>query len=186
MTEYKHCLLIYMEYTTFFLQLFGIAIGGCMALVLSFYIVWPKIEVYLWKINTTFERRDVAKDKLQLKFAAYERLLLFVNRISPQQIMLRNHNEVFTVEQYKQCMIADLEAEFQHNFTQQLYVSDLAWVVIRDLKNSTSLLLQNTSKILSPTANVDDYISIVLKHTNELDLNPYVAAQEILKKELYA
>jgi len=186
LTEYKHCLLIHMEYTTFFLQLLVTAIGGCIAVVLSFYIVWPKIEVSLLKINSIHERKELTKDTLQLRFAAYERLLLFVNRISPQQIMLRNHNTEGTIEQFKKNIIADLEAEFQHNFTQQLYVSDLAWTIIKDLKNNTSLLFQNASKIMPPTANVDDYIAVVFKHANEWSENPYDVAQNILKKELSA
>lgn len=175
-----------MEYISFFTQVMTIALGGCLALFIAFYFIWPIIENKLVRINAANQRRDLTKDIAQLRFAAYERLLLFVNRISPAQVMLRNHTSDGSINEFKQNVIADIEAEYQHNYTQQLYVSDFAWVIISDLKNSTASLFQNAVKILPDHANIDDYIEIVLKHTAEMPVNPYVDAQIILKKELLA
>lgn len=175
-----------MEYTAFFSQLFTIAFGVFVAIVMAFFIVWPKIENYLLKINAINGSKGMAKDKLQLRFAAYERLLLLIHRISPNQVMLRNHNANLSVAEFKQILIADIESEFQHNYTQQLYVSDVAWTVIKDLKESTVTLLRNASVNLSEQVNIDEYIALLLKHLKELDVNPYEASQIILKRELSA
>lgn len=172
-----------MELLEFLKQLFVIAIGGSAALVFAFYLVWPKIEGYMLRMHSIGHHKVATQEQLQLRFAAYERLILLVHRISPQQVMLRNHESNQSVSQFRQRMIADLDQEFQHNFTQQLYVSDVAWSAVRELKNNTVSLLQNTSHGLEnrPT---DEYIATVLRHVKELDVNPYDAVQVILKKEL--
>ncbi|WP_206367129.1 hypothetical protein [Sphingobacterium sp. SGG-5] len=124
------------------------------------------------------------KDQRQLVFAAYERLILLIHRLSPQQVMLRHHDMQKSIAQFRQAVIADIEQEYQHNFTQQLYVSDAAWATVRELKDSTIALLRNASKGLGEHAGLDDYIAIVLRHVSALDTNPYDAAQILLKREL--
>ncbi|MCA5004527.1 DUF7935 family protein [Sphingobacterium bovistauri] len=175
-----------MEFVELLKQLFIVAFGVLVALVLAFYVVWPKIEYLFLKVNDIGQNKELLKNNQQLKFAAYERLILFAHRIAPYQVMLRNHNPNITVEQFKQLLMADIENEYQHNFTQQLYVTDAAWSIVKDLKDSTIGLLKNSSKVISSDAKVDDYVNIVLKHLSELDVNPYEAAQLILKKELSA
>lgn len=173
-----------MEFIDFFKQLFIFAFGGFAALVLAFYIIWPKIESYLLRINSINQNKVLTQEHLQLRFAAYERLILLVHRLTPQQVMMRSHDPQLSVAQFRQVLIADVENEYQHNFTQQLYVSDAAWTVVKDLKNNTISLLRNASQGLGEGASLDDYIAIVLRHVGELDVNPYDAAQRLLKSEL--
>lgn len=175
-----------MEYVDFFKQLFVVAFGVFAALVLAFYIIWTKIENYLLKLNAINQSKSLTKENLQLRFAAYERLILLAHRISPQEVLVRNYNKQLSIEQFKNALVADIENEFQHNFTQQLYVSDVAWMTIKDLKTNTIALIKNTSKVMGENANIDQYVATVLKHVSELDLNPYDAAQILLKKELSA
>lgn len=175
-----------MEFVELLKQLFIISFGVLVALVLAFYVVWPKVEYLFIKVNDIGVNKELLKSNQQLKFAAYERLILFAHRISPYQVMLRNHNPSISIDQFKQLLIADVENEYQHNFTQQLYVTDASWTIIKDLKESTISLLKNSSRVIAKEASVDEYVAIVLKHVSELDVNPYEAAQVILKKELSA
>lgn len=175
-----------MDFLEFFKLLFLISFGILVALVLAFYIIWPKVEVLLFKLKGVNQHCETARDANQLKFTAYERLLLFVHRITPYQVMLRNHNDNLTIKQYKQAVINDIENEYHHNFTQQLYVSDVAWSSVKGLKDDTITLFKNTAKTLPAEGKVEDYINLILKHVANLETNPYVAAQVILKKELSA
>ncbi|MGN0002002.1 MAG: hypothetical protein ACI35V_01080 [Sphingobacterium composti] len=175
-----------MEFVELLKQLFVITFGVLVALVLAFYVIWPKVEYLFLKVNDIGQNKELLKNNQQLKFAAYERLILFAHRISPYQVMLRNHNPNISIDQFKQLLIADIENEYQHNFTQQLYVTDASWTIIKDLKDSTISLLKNSSRVIASDALIDQYVAIVLKHVSELDVNPYEAAQVILKKELSA
>jgi len=173
-----------MDFTIFFKELLAIALGVLIALVFTFYIIWPKIENLLLRLKTLQQSREQNRDNLQLQFAAYERLILFTHRISPKEVMLRNHASTHTVLSFKQAVISDIENEFQHNFTQQLYVSDAAWKLVKDLKDNTITLLRNASQGLNEEATLDQYVAVVLKHVQDQDVNPYEATQLLLKREL--
>lgn len=175
-----------MEYVEFFKELFILIFGLFAALVLAFYIIWPKLENLLLQMSNINQSKELLKDKMQLRFAAYERLALFVHRISPDQVMMRHHDSGMSVSQFKQAVIADVESEFQHNFTQQLYVSDAAWTIVKDLKSNTVDLMRNANKGVTGEVSLDVYIEIVLKHMKGLDVNPYEGAQILLKRELSA
>lgn len=175
-----------MEYIEFFKELFILVFGIFAALVLAFYIIWPKVENLLLTMSNINQNKELLKDKMQFRFAAYERLALFVHRLSPDQVMIRHHANGMSVSQFKLAVIADIESEFQHNFTQQLYVSDAAWTIVRDLKVNTIDLLRNANKGIPNEISLDSYIALVLKHLNGLAINPYEAAQVLLKKELSA
>jgi hypothetical protein len=175
-----------MEFIELLKQLFIIGFGILVALVLAFYVIWPKVENLFLKVNAINQNKKLVNNKQQLQYTAYERLILFAYRITPYQVLLRNHAPNLSIEQYKQAIIQDIENEYQHNFTQQLYVTDAAWIVVKDLKESTITLFKNTSKVIPSDANTDTYVAMLLKHVAELDVNPYDAAQLILKKELSA
>lgn len=173
-----------MNFIEFLSQLFIITFSIFAGLLLAFYLVWPKIESYILRLNSLNSNRSFLKEQQQLHFSAYERLLLLVDRMEPMQVMLRHKGQAQHIEQFRQLLIADIESEFQHNFTQQLYVTDAAWTAVKDLKENTIGLFRNAYKGLPENATLNDYIAIVLHHVNELDVNPYQAAQLLLKKEL--
>ncbi|MBD1431085.1 MULTISPECIES: hypothetical protein [Sphingobacterium] len=175
-----------MEFEELLKQLFIISFGVLVALVLAFYVVWPKVEYLFLKVSDIGQNKDLLKNTQHLKYAAYERLILFAHRISPYQVMLRHHSNSISIDEFKQLLINDIENEYQHNFTQQLYVSDAAWTNVKDLKESTISLFKNTARVIPLGAKIDDYVAVVLKHVAELEVNPYEAAQIILKKELTA
>jgi len=168
----------------FFTQIFAITFGVLAGGLIIFRLMWPKVESYILKLNAINQNRLFTKEMQQMRFAAYERLLLFAHRIEPQQVMLRNHQPGVTAEQFKKALIQEVEQEYQHNFAQQLYVSDTAWRFITDLKSNTIHLFQNAGQHFRGDTPVDQYVAVILKHMKELEENPYHAVQAILKKEL--
>jgi len=172
------------DFIDFFVQLLTVAFGVFAAGLVLFGLLWPKVENYLLRINAINQNREFTKEAQQLRFAAYERLLLFAHRIEPQALMVRNHQEQLSVDQFVRLLLAEVENEYQHNLTQQLYVSDSAWHFISDLKNNTLALIRNAKAALPQDAKVDQYVGVVLKHVQEFEQNPYTSVQLILKKEL--
>lgn len=172
------------EFVDFFMQLLGTCLAVFAGGLLVFRLAWPKVEAYILRINALNQNRDFSKAFQQLRFTAYERLLLFANRIEPQALMLRHHSPELTVGVFVRNLLQEVENEYQHNLTQQLYVSDAAWVFMTDLKNNTLSLLRNAKEGLPQGANLDQYVAVVLQHMKEMEQNPYAAVQLILKKEL--
>ncbi len=174
------------EFIDFFMQLLATSLAVFAGGLLVFRLAWPKVEVHMLRLNALNQSRDFNKALQQLRFTAYERLLLFANRIEPQALMLRNHSPELSVDSFVRALLQEVESEYQHNLTQQLYVSDAAWAFLTDLKNNTISLLRNAKEGLPKDAILDQYVAVVLQHMKELEPNPYAAVQLILKKELTA
>src|SRR6186713_1948779 len=68
-------------------------------------------------------RKSLQKETIQLRLQAYERLLLYLERISPNSILPRLHRSGMTAGQLQTELIVTIRTEFEHNYSQQLYVS---------------------------------------------------------------
>lgn len=83
------------------------------------------------------------KQALPLRLQAYERLTLFLERISPPNLLLRISPLNDDKNHYENLLINMIDQEFEHNLTQQIYVSDECWTIILTAKNT---IIQNIRK----------------------------------------
>ncbi|MEC4005804.1 hypothetical protein OX283_014125 [Flavobacterium sp. SUN052] len=87
--------------------------------------------------------KENQKQALPLRLQAYERLALFLERINPSKLLVRiaplNNDKM----DYSNLLIFHIEQEYEHNLTQQIYVSDECWTMILTAKNS---IIQNIRK----------------------------------------
>lgn len=100
------------------------------------------------------------KQSLPLRLQAYERLVLFLERISPNQLVLRMSPVGKDKQDYENLLVQSIIQEFEHNLTQQIYVSDECWNVIRASKNSTISLIRKI--------NMSEHITSAQKLREEL------------------
>ena len=90
-------------------------------------------------------QRENQKHALPLRLQAYERLALFLERINPSKLLIRvtplNSNKA----DYQNLLIHHIKQEFEHNLTQQIYVSDELWVTILKAKNTVIQSIRKTT-----------------------------------------
>ncbi len=89
--------------------------------------------------------RDGRKSALPLRLQAYERMTLFLERIDPAKLLVRVAPMSDDKDDYTNFLTAQIEQEFEHNFAQQIYVSDECWTVISTAKNATIQMIRETS-----------------------------------------
>jgi hypothetical protein len=82
-------------------------------------------------------KESIQKESLPIRLQAYERLTLFLERISPQNLLKRVSPISQEVEDYKSLLIQTVEQEYEHNLSQQIYVSDPCWRIVSAAKNNT-------------------------------------------------
>ena len=70
------------------------------------------------------------KESLPIKLQAYERMLLFCERINPTKLLIRVTPIGNKTEDYLQLLISSIEQEFEHNLVQQLYISENSWKAV--------------------------------------------------------
>jgi hypothetical protein len=86
------------------------------------------------------------KDSLPIKLQAYERLLLFCERINPVKILIRIKPLSEDKNEYLQLLIGNIEQEFEHNLVQQIYISDESWTAIYAAKSAVINKLKQVSE----------------------------------------
>ncbi len=89
--------------------------------------------------------RENRKTSLPIKLQAYERLALFLERISPGQILFRVKPHSEDPAMYANLLVGTIEQEFEHNIAQQIYITNECWDYIKTSKNATISLIRKAS-----------------------------------------
>ncbi len=88
-------------------------------------------------LNKEFERKLVeikiknTEIVLPIRLQAYERVCLLLERISPNNLLVRLNNPNLTNGQLQQILILNIREEFNHNLSQQVYMSDNSWNMVK-------------------------------------------------------
>ena len=106
-------------------------------------------------------QKEMQKEAFPLRLQAYERMVLFLERIAPSKLLTRVTPISSNKEDYEVLLIANIEQEFEHNLSQQIYVSDECWTIITAAKNTTIQLIRKAN-ILEKTDTANDINDKVL------------------------
>ncbi|HEY9186171.1 MAG TPA: hypothetical protein VIM94_12685 [Salegentibacter sp.] len=126
--------------------------------------------------------KDNQKTALPIRLQAYERMTLFLERISPGKILFRVKPNSDDPSQYEQLLIRTIEQEFEHNLAQQIYLSGDCWDYIKTAKNATIGLIRK-AKGLDEVTTADALRETILKNLMEKPA-PTDAALAYIKKEV--
>jgi len=69
---------------------------------------------------------------LPVRLQAYERMALFLERIAPHNLILRINQPSMTAGELQAVMLHELREEYNHNLSQQIYLSEVVWTLIRN------------------------------------------------------
>ncbi len=119
-----------------------------------------------------------------VRLQAYERMVLFLERISPESLVMRANYPGQTCEQLHSELLQTIRAEYEHNLSQQLYVSSEGWNGVKNAKNYTVTLINNAAKDVEDKAPAIELSKKILDMTMQLEQAPSQKAIEDLKKEI--
>ena len=91
-------------------------------------------------------QKDNQSAILPLRLQAYERMTLFMERINPSQLMVRITPVSDDKNEYENYVIAQIEQEFVHNLSQQIYITEECWSIILAAKNATIQMIRLAAK----------------------------------------
>ena len=108
-------------------------------------IVVGVVAYYFFKGHTANEegrrryliQKEAQNKILPTRLQAYERLTLLLERIDPNKLLVRVNPYSDSIDDYEKLLIKNIEQEFEHNITQQVYVSVECWNIIQAAKNAT-------------------------------------------------
>ena len=173
-----------MNITYFLTTTLMIAAGGIIVVLVAYSLVRNDIQDYFrWK--SVEANKDKSAVLLPLRLQAHERLIIFVERINPPSLLLRLHQQGVGIKELQNLVLNEIRSEYQHNITQQLYVSEINWNVIRKLKDDTIAMVNNVVQGLPDDANGIELSKKILQHMSTIEENPYELTLGLIKKDIH-
>lgn len=119
-----------------------------------------------------------------IKLQAYERLVLLLERISPQQLIQSNNNPDYSARMMKFAMLNSVQQEFNYNLSQQIYVSQQAWAFILVVKEKVNQMIIESFEELDETAMGTDLSRKMIDKLRIANEQPTQKAIDFLKAEV--
>ncbi len=133
--------------------------------------------------RNTMQKAETQKISLPLRIQAYERLVLLLERISPESLLLRVQTPQMTAAQLHQELLITIRAEFEHNLSQQIYVSQQAWVAVKLAKDSLVKTINESAGKIAAVAPATALSEEIIKEFMAQQANPIAIALGVLKQD---
>jgi len=167
-----------------------------ISLVLSYFayllpaIVVGIIAYYFFKGHIANEegrrryliQKEAQNKVLPMRLQAYERLALLLERIDPNKLLIRVKPFSNEIDKYEALLIQNIEQEFEHNVTQQIYVTPECWNLINAAKNATIHLIRQGA--MHEKDNDADKVREYLLRNFMEEITPSQKALAYMKKEV--
>ena len=125
-------------------DLLKITIPALLVLYLAYLLVRSFLQKQLEE--TTFSIRQKNQEiVVPIRLQAYERIVLFLERITPANLLSRLSNAEYSAEEFQQILVHEIRNEFNHNLSQQVYMSDSAWTYVRTVVEHTISLINSSA-----------------------------------------
>ena len=93
-----------------------------------------------------FELRIInQKAALPVRLQAYERIALFLERIAPNNLIQRVRRRGMSAADLHLALIQDVRKEYEHNLSQQIYISPEAWMIVSTAKEEMITILNRVA-----------------------------------------
>lgn len=153
-------------------------------------VVTGAVAYYFFDLHTKNEEgrrryllhKESQKSALPLRLQAYERMTLYMERINPTKLLIRIAPLSQDKNEYENHIIAQIEQEFEHNLSQQIYMSEDCWTIIATAKNATIQMIRKAT--MSERVDSADKMREVLLNDLMDKQSPSNAALSFIKSEV--
>ncbi len=129
-------------------------------------------------------KRDRQKHFLPMRVEAYQRAALLLERIHPNSLVMRLHNPAIPARMMQADLLKTIREEYDHNVSQQLFVSPQAWEMLRNSKEETIKIINIAGNQMQATSMGTDLAGKIFEIVAEVGKLPSEIAVDYLKKEL--
>lgn len=166
-----------------FLEILKFTIPSIIVLLTTYLVLkmFLKNEEKKRKFELSMNQKDSI---LPLRLQAYERLVLFLERISPDALVMRLKNTKLSVAEMQNELINNVRTEFEHNLSQQTYVSNQAWELIKLSRSEIIKLINASAAELKPGDPGINLSKRILENALEMQKSPTMSALQYLKNEV--
>jgi hypothetical protein len=143
----------------------------------------------------SFIQKDIDLKKLEIRgrsietvlpnrLHAYERMTLFLERMSPQNLLVRLNTGSVPAKEFQQVLLAEVRNEYNHNVSQQVYISEEVWELIKNAKEDLIVNINDAASELGEGASSLDLSKKIFEKNIGKSVDPLAHALSELKREI--
>lgn len=121
---------------------------------------------------------------LPIRMQAYERLVLFLERITPNNLILRLNSPEFNSREFQQVLMSNIREEYNHNMVQQIYVTDRSWALLKTAMEDIIGIINAAAQRVDPAAPAIVLAKEIFEILLQREQDPVAKAIRSLKDEL--
>ncbi len=121
---------------------------------------------------------------LPIRLQAYERLSLLLERIAPNNLILRLNDSNYSAKEFQHVLTTSVREEYNHNLSQQIYVGDQAWQLTTQAVEDIIATVNQAADTLPPEARSLDLAKKTLEMQSQKEINLIGQALFEVKKEV--
>jgi len=121
---------------------------------------------------------------LPLRLQAYERFVLFLERIHPSNLVPRLNSPDLSASQLQSLIVRTIREEYEYNLSQQLYVSGNSWELVKNAKEETIAMINKAMSAVPEEAGSADLVKMIFDLAVTRGKLPVDTALEEIKREL--
>lgn len=144
----------------------------------------------------SFIQKDIDLKKLEIRgrsietvlpnrLHAYERMTLFLERMSPNNLLVRLNTGSIPAKDFQQLLLAEVRNEYNHNVSQQVYMSEEVWELIKSAKEDLIVSINDAASELGEDATSLDLARRIVEKAMEKTVDPLAHALTELKREAH-
>jgi hypothetical protein len=141
-------------------------------------------------LNKDFEKKLVelkyknSEIVLPIRLQAYERMTLFLERITPHNLIVRVNESGITAGYLQQKLLHEIREEYNHNMSQQIYMSQETWTSIKQSMETIVTIINTAAQQVNPDARSIELAKLILEHLIQSNNDPVANAMKLLKNEI--
>ena len=165
------------------IELLKIILPAGLVLYAAYLMVRSILSNRLAELNSTLRQKNqevVSPIRLQ----AYERVVLLLERISPANFVSRISSANLTAKEYQSVLINEIREEYNHNLSQQLYMSDEAWSYVSGTVEDTISSINEVAQGLNEESQALELVQGIFE--KDMQKNSHRDTISFLKREIQA
>jgi len=138
-------------------------------------------EIELKKLEVRSRSMEIL---LPNRLQAYERMVLFLERMSPQNLLVRLSGAGMPSREFHQLLLSEIRNEYNHNAAQQVYISEEVWTLIKNAKEDLIVGINDAASEMKMDSTSLDLSKRIFEKSINKPVDPLGHALSELKKEI--
>ncbi len=143
----------------------------------------------------TFIQKEIELRKLEVRsraietvlpnrLQAYERMVLFLERMAPQNLLVRLNSSSMPSREFHQLLLSEIRNEYNHNVSQQVYIGQEVWELIKNAKEDLIVSINDAASEMNMESTSLDLSKKIFEKSINKQVDPLGHALIELKKEI--